>query len=93
MRYDGSKGSEMTLNCINSKSIPNGTKFVAIYGDGSGARLFCIDDSGSLWDSESRPNHITTAPDIWLMDAGFMYWMKLPDTFKLCFENQKEKHV
>ena len=33
------------MHTIAGHSIPNGTKIVAFYGDGSGARLFLIDDN------------------------------------------------
>jgi len=79
----------MTLNSIAARSIPNNTKFVAIYADGSGARLFFIDDIGDLYNSECDKTDI--APDTWLVDAGFAYWIKLPDSFKLWFEQRKER--
>ena len=65
----------MTFNFLPSKSIPNGTKIVAFYGD----------YSGHLLDAEFADQ--TPAPDTWLMDAGYQYWMKIPDTFKLWFEH------
>lgn len=77
------------FNHLVSKSIPNGTRFVAIYGDGSGANLFMIDDSGHLLDAEFADQ--TPAPDTWLMDAGYQYWMKIPDTFKLWFEHTERR--
>jgi len=76
---------ETTLNFIPQKSIPNGTTFVAISGDGSGAGLFLITDHGELCDAEDGPMNITT-PDTYLMDAGYLYWIELPDSFQLWFE-------
>lgn len=72
------------MKYIATESIPNGTKFVAIYGDGSGADLYCIDDDGHLWDSDGE--HIHYPPDNFLMDSGYAYWLLLPKTFKLWFE-------
>jgi hypothetical protein len=79
----------MTLYSIASKSIPNGTKFVAIHDDGSGADLFFIDDLGDLYDTNLK--HLDAAPDTWLMNAKYAYWMLLPDSFKLWFEQCEEK--
>jgi hypothetical protein len=79
----------MTLNSIAAKSIPNGTKIVAIYGDGSGASLFFVDDLGSLYNAEC--GYVDIAPDTYLMDHGFAYWMLLPDSFRMWFELHEEK--
>ncbi len=78
------------MNSLHGNSIPNGTKFVAFFGDGSGAKLFLISDDGELADAENGFRGIT-APEVWLQDAGFIYWMKLPDSFKLWFEECEEK--
>ena len=80
----------MTLNSISAKSIPNDTKFVAIYADGSGARLFMIDEANGLYCAENGYLGIM-APDRYLLDGGFSYWMQLPDSFELWFEGREEK--
>ena len=82
--------TQATFNAINSKSSPNGTTFVALYSDGSGAALFMITDDGELCSSNDGPLNIMT-PDTHLLDSGFLYWMPLPDTFKLWFETAEEK--
>lgn len=74
----------MTLNSIHAKSIPNGTKFVAIYCDGSGADIFRIDRDGYLFDAEG--NTLSETPDIHLEGCGYCYWIELPKTFKLWSE-------
>ena len=78
------------MNFIPSKSIPNGTRFAALYGDGSGARLYLITDRGELVDAEDGPMD-EMSPDTWLLDAGFLYWVELPDTYKFWFETAYEK--
>ncbi|MDE2105544.1 MAG: hypothetical protein KGL39_50425 [Patescibacteria group bacterium] len=81
--------TQTPFNAIASKSIPNGTKFVAFYYDGSGAALFWIDDSGHLYDAEAE--EISATPDTHLLDSEFGYWMKLPDGYKFWFEQCEEK--
>lgn len=78
------------MHTIHGRSIPNGTKLIALFGDGSGGKLFMISDDGELADAENGFRGIT-APDTWLQDAGFVYWMKVPDSFKLWFEQHEEK--
>ena len=80
----------MKLNYIPSKSIPNGTTFVALFGDSSGANLFMITDHGELCCSVSGPMN-EMSPDTWLMDNNYLYWIELPSTFKLWFETADEK--
>lgn len=75
-----------TLNSINSKSIPNGMRFVAIFGDGSGAGLFRIGADRCLYNSDN--DNIDYAPDSWLKEAGYAYWMALPKGFKFFGERK-----
>ena len=75
-----------TINSIHSKSIPNGTRFVAIYADGSGAGLFRIGDDGHLYNSDNE--HIDSAPDYWLYAAGYGFWMELPKGFNFWGERK-----
>jgi hypothetical protein len=77
------------LNYIKSKSIPNGTTFVALYEDGSGARLFMITDEGELL--EETGDAVSYAPDTHLIKEGFAYWIKLPDSFQLHFQQVEER--
>lgn len=75
------------INLIVSKSIPNGTKFVALYYDGSGASIFMIDKKGHLINHDGVD--IESAPDTYLVGSGFGYWIELPKSFKLWFERKK----
>lgn len=83
------KRNNGTLHYIHAKSIPNGTKFVAFFGDGSGASLFLVDDSGHLYDTDM--NQVGIAPDNDLQDRGYVSWIELPDSFKFWFEQHEEK--
>ena len=66
-------------------SIPTGTRFVALYCDGSGASLYLIDDEGELYDATDGKLGVVS-PDAYLQDTGKMYWIELPATFKFWFE-------
>lgn len=76
----------MTLNSIHAKSIPNGTKFVAIYCDGSSAGIFRTDRDGHLFDAEGED--LSASPDSYLLDCDYCYWIELPKTFKLWSEQK-----
>jgi hypothetical protein len=58
-----------------------GTKFVALFGDGSGGNVFFKDDDGQLYDHEAQ-----FLERGYLENAGYAYWLPLPDSFKLWFE-------
>jgi len=59
---------------------PKEGKFIAFFGDGSGAGLFmCVD--GGIIDHEGDD-----IDDDYLLNAGYCQWMPLPDDFKLWFE-------
>lgn len=77
----------MILESIRSNSIPNGTKFVAFYGDGSGAMLFLIDANGHLFNAKG--SDLGCDPEVELMDRHFIYWLELPRDFKLLFEQRR----
>lgn len=74
------------MKSIHANSIPNGTKIVAIHYDGSGASLFYVSLDGYLYDSDM--NKIGYAPDAYLQEAGYGYWMPIPNTFKLWGERE-----
>ena len=61
--------------------IPPNTTFVAIYADGSGANLFHIDGEQCLYDAEL--NNMDYAPNPYLQEAGYLWWVKLPKWFQL----------
>lgn len=71
----------MTLHSIAVKSISNGTRFVALYGDGSGAKVFMIDQEGHLVDAYGQD--LGGEPDATLTGRGFASWLELPQTFNL----------
>jgi len=75
-----------TLNSIVGKSIPNGTKFVAIYGDGSGASLFAVNGSGHLVNANGET--VDNAPDCYLTGAGFSFWIALPRSFEFWYKQK-----
>ena len=74
------------MKTIYVHSIPNGTKFVAFYPDGSGCDLFRVTDGGVLIDSHGKV--IGNSPDQSLMDIGFTEWMPIPKTFKFWYERK-----
>lgn len=55
---------------------PKGTKFVALYNDGSGAGLFFRDDNGDYFDDGLDPSCDEALDD-------YLLWIPLPDDFKL----------
>lgn len=77
----------MKLNSIATQTIPRGSKFIALYGDGSGAQLFMTDKKGNLFGHDGKPRD--SEPEAYLMDSCFTWWIKLPNSYKLWFE-QKE---
>lgn len=77
------------MKSIYTSSIPNETKFVAIFQDGSGAELFEINSNGEL--ENYKYEYPISAPDAWLIDAGFGYWIELPRSFKLWKPHQREE--
>lgn len=73
------------MNLIAAKSIPNNTKFIAIYGDGSGADLYGITKEGMLYNANDGMMDVNY-PDLWLMDNGYVFWVQIPNTFSFWFE-------
>lgn len=72
----------MTLKFLYTDK-PNG-KFVAFYGDGSGAAVFMTHDAGYLTAEGEDVSHDD------LMGQGFCQWQPLPDNFELWFESREE---
>lgn len=72
------------MKTIYGNSIPNGTKFVAFLGDGSGCKMFKISGDGDLIDAKG--DIYGNAPDTDLCDRGYVLWMPIPQTFKLWCE-------
>lgn len=65
-----------------------GTRFVALFADCSGAEIFYLSDKGALVDSCGA--EILRGADgalaDWLLEAGFVAWVALPDGLRLFFE-------
>lgn len=58
---------------------PNGSRFVALFDDGSGANLFMRDDYGYYLSAEEGvPEELSTS---------YKFWIPIPMQFKLWFEN------
>lgn len=70
------------IKSIYHDVIPKGTKFVAMYLDGSGAQVFLKDDNGDLYDAGGDPASKEALSDnfaIWLDLGDFKLWMEYPN--------------
>ena len=69
-----------------------GVRFVALRKDGRGADVFSRTRLGSVLDAEGKlclPMWATDAALVsWFEDAGFAFWLPLPDGMQLFFEGQ-----
>ena len=69
-----------------------GVRFVALRKDGRGAEVFARMPLGAVVDAEGNgclPAWATDAALVsWFEDAGFAFWLPLPDGMKLFFEVQ-----
>lgn len=66
-----------------------GTRFVALYSDGSGASVYFFREDGHvlLPSGEEMGEALTPAAlSDWLWDAGYLFWMPMPEWQKLFFE-------
>lgn len=75
---------EMPLYLIGYEP-PENQNFIAIYGDGSGASLFCWCDNGKIVDGEGDIAFEAEGLQDALQDAGFCSWIPLPDNFEFFF--------
>lgn len=76
----------LTLHPFYDDALPApGTKFVAFYGDGSGSALFVRFDDGDYADAEMEERAKFSADGF--MDAGFLWWSRMPDDFEFFGEN------
>lgn len=73
------------LNLI-ATDPPKG-KFIAIYGDGSGAELFYGRKNGVLVSADGELIEGYDQQE-WLEESGFCFWVPLPDDFELWFEQK-----
>ena len=64
---------------------PHNQNFIAIYGDGSGASLYCWLDNDNIADAEGEIAFEVDGLQDALCDAGFCFWMPLPDNFNFFF--------
>lgn len=64
-------------------------KFIALYSDGSGANLYwrLDDDSDGLQVYCNHDGDQVPDPETYFEDAGYCWFIDLPDYFKLWFEN------
>jgi hypothetical protein len=66
------------INLITT-TPPKG-KFIALFADGSGCSLFRTNSDGRF----SSPSFENDAVNIeWLLDAGYLHWIALPDDYKI----------
>ena len=69
-----------------------GTRFVALRKDGRGAEVFFRTPLGAVMDAEGNERLPAWATDAalvaWFVDAGFAFWLPLPDGMQLFFEGQ-----
>lgn len=83
----------MNWHLFNAPPQP-GTRFVALYSDGSGASVYRYDDEKHLIDAtgEDICGQPVTSQKIesWLFDAGYLHWAVLPEGQKLFFEGTGE---
>lgn len=64
---------------------PKEQNFIAIYGDGSGAALYCWLESNEIVDAEGDVVFRSDTLQDDLCDAGFCFWVPLPDDFDFFF--------
>lgn len=80
------------LKVVGVDPIPEGQKFVALYDDGSGCTLGVGRSKGLLRLANYHDmDDVTIFDQDWLQDAGYAYWLPLPDDFKLWFERKAER--
>lgn len=65
---------------------PDG-KFIAIFQDGSGARLYwAVDGENGLPAYIDHEGDMVPEPETYFENAGYCFWIPLPDDFKFWFE-------
>lgn len=69
-----------------------GTRFVALRKDGRGADVFFRTPLGAVMDADGNERLPAWATDAalvsWFEDAGFAFWLPLPDGMRLFFEER-----
>ena len=63
---------------------PNGVKIVALFYDGSGAKLLLIDDNGDIYSAEGEYESKE------YMDS-FSHWIEIPDDYKFWMETAGDR--
>jgi len=71
----------MRLHCFYTDEVKAGKRFVAFYGDGSGANLFRKDKDGNYYDTDGE-----FLSQDWFIDSGYIDFAYLPDDFKFWSE-------
>lgn len=62
-----------------------GTRFVALYVDGSGASVFTLKNNGALVNAEG--DYLGRIGEAWFGDAVFSFWAELPEGYQMFFES------
>jgi hypothetical protein len=71
----------MKLHNFYTKKPKKGSKFIALYSDGSGANFFCRTDSGDYLDADG-----VILSQYWFSDSTYSDFAYLPNDYKLWFE-------
>ena len=76
------------MSWIFGEPPTRGSRFVALYDDGSGASLFVWGDDGHLFDADGDDHGVMDGEDLkdWLYESGHWYWTALPQGYALGFE-------
>lgn len=80
--------SDLTgLQCFYDYAGDLPKQFIAIYSDGSGANLFWEHVKGK-YQSEGIDQFEGCVGKDWFIDAGYLWFIALPDDFKVCGEDR-----
>ena len=63
-------------------TTPPKGKFIALFADGSGCDIFHKHEDGSIY----TPVFVEYGECVdidWLLDAGYLHWIALPDDYKI----------
>lgn len=75
---------------VSEMAPSRGVRFMVLYADGSGGAVFYRQPLGTVRDSHGIDVlggfARTEALQDWLLEAGFIFWLPLPDGVRLFFE-------
>jgi hypothetical protein len=81
----------MAWKSLADKPPPTGTKFVALYDDGSGARLFFRHDAGFIDSDGEELSTLSGTYDLWTeLPAGFEFWCEMREADPVQFPTPQE---